>query len=359
MDEFEAGKELIEVTDASYKAGNYLFAELEGAVADAVTTAEKSSQAVYNDIFSRLVVNPDTKQIEQSTDNLALIQPLMGQLKTVQTQFRAAYGRAMVGSRTKIINEEKKKEKEIGEILKEVGIKTKRGNLSDESYGLIKAINERGYAKINSIIHKWEQFIYDTFYSGILGNLDLVGFRGSFFDEDDHLKIGSTLRGEALQTALISVVEQRTSFVRQQAREEGMTYVWNFNPMDRLTKPICAMATTAGCISAREMASDYGFPPRYICRCDISFTRKEWVNVNRGINAGIEERRVKWIRELENSPKQRGEWMREGHLVRSHDPERIAGTLMYASVVAQIEAGSVPVPAYALRPEDEDLQDAF
>ncbi len=325
-----------------------------------VTTAERESEAIYNEVFARLTIDKDSKQIIQSVDNLALVHQLMSRLRDVQIQFRARYGKVMTDNRSRIIIEEKQKEKEIGEVLAKAGIKSKnRGHLSKEAYGLIKAINERGYAKINAILAKWEQFVYDTFFAGVLNSLTIPDFKTTFYDQDQHLKIGSTLRGDALREALMSAVEQRTAFVRQQAREEGMTYVWNFNPMDRRTKPVCASATVAGCIPATRMASDYGFPPRFICRCDVSFTRREWVNVNRGINEGIEERRKKFIKELENAPRQRSEWMRDGHLVRSHDPERAAGTLMYASVVAQIEAASTPVPVYALRPDEEDLEDAF
>jgi hypothetical protein len=117
--------------------------------------------------------------------------------------------------------------------------------------------------------------------------------------------------------------------------------------MDQRTKPVCIEATLAGVIPEREMAAGYGFPPRFICRCEIAYTRGEWGEFNNAINGEIRSARSRLIEELNNAPKQLSQWFVGTNLVIPSDPVRAAGNKMYADIEEKLDtAESTEVPDF-------------
>ena len=187
-------------------------------------------------------------------------------------------------------------------------------------------------------------------YIAIAKELDIMSFREIFFNKDGSVKVGSSLEEETVAEAMQAVTEQRTAFVQQKARENGYTYCWNSNPMDPRTKPECIMASLAGVIPEREMGAVHGFPPRWICRCELVYTRPEWMNVNRGVNAAIAERRVKLIDSLIDAPRQKSVWLWRDKKIYPTEASRRAGQKMYQEVKDRLDlVMATEVPAYDVR----------
>ena len=151
---------------------------------------------------------------------------------------------------------------------------------------------------------------------------------------------------ETMLATMTSIGEQRTSYIRKKAEESGYKFCWNANPMDPQTKPECIDASVAGVISEEAMGNDYGFPPRYICRCEIVYTRPEWVRVNQGINSALEDRRNVLVQSLIDAPRQMTSWKVKGKVVRAVDITRLQGNLMYKETADKlkllVDRGMVP-----------------
>ncbi|KKL06971.1 hypothetical protein LCGC14_2590720, partial [marine sediment metagenome] len=204
-------------------------------------------------------------------------------------------------------------------------------------FELMEISNNQTLKKMNDILVKWRNFAYDTFYSGVIRGVPIAVFRSMFFNKDGSLKVGSSLDEETMYTTMQSIGEQRTSYIRKKAEESGYKFCWNANPMDPQTKGECIEATIAGVISEGEMSSGYGFPPRHICRCELVYTRPEWVTVNRGINSALEDSRSVLVQSLIDAPRQMASWKVKGKVVKATDITRLQGNLMYKETSDKLE----------------------
>jgi hypothetical protein len=338
----KAGKNIYRNNKRYHAVSTSIFSGMEKDLRKIVDTATRESASVYAEIFRKLTVS-EGGIIELTTENLAQASPLMARIEVIQNEFRQRYGSVVTAARTNIIQVAKNREFEIEKILKKEGIDVDRSTLTEEIYNILETIHQQGFKRMNDVILRWKDFVYDTFFAGVTKGLTIDDFRNTFFNTTGTLKIGSSLEQISISEAMIAVTEERTAFNRQKAKEEKMTYCWNFNPLDFKTKPECLSATLAGVISEKEMGSSYGFPPRYVCRCEITFTRPEWVELNQGINEGIEERRQQYLNDLENAPRQKPFWTQAGTKVVPLDPERASGTKMYKDIQEKHNLASYPV----------------
>ena len=302
---------------------------------------------LYDQVLSSLETIPGTSMPINTVGNLSQVSTLMQGLDAIQNDYRQAYGQLIRNARLDMLEIVITREAALEKVLKdEEGIIEDRTLVSDQSFEMMDAGYQKTLQRMNVTLDKWKSFAYDTFYSGLIKGVPISLFKSWFFNEDGTLKIGSSLDEESTYTAVQSIVEQRTAYLRGKALENGWKYCWNSNPMDPLTKSECIDATIAGVISEAEMGSGYGFPPRYICRCEIVYTRPEWVRVNQGVNTSIEKSRQSLVQQLINAPRQKGKWTRNGKVVKAKDITRAKGNLMYKDVEDKLgllaDRGSVP-----------------
>ncbi len=304
---------------------------------------------LYDQVLSSLETIPGTSMPINTVGNLSQVSTLMQGLDAIQNDYRQAYGQLIRNARLDMLEIVITREAALEKVLKdEEGIIEDRTLVSDQSFEMMDAGYQKTLQRMNVTLDKWKSFAYDTFYSGLIKGVPISLFKSWFFNENGTLKIGSSLDEESTYTAVQSIVEQRTAYLRGKAQENDWKFCWNSNPMDPLTKSECIDATIAGVISEAEMGSGYGFPPRHICRCEIVYTRPEWVRVNQGVNTSIEKSRLSLVQQLINAPRQKGKWTRNGKVVKAKDITRAKGNLMYKEVEDKLGllADRGPVPDF-------------
>jgi hypothetical protein len=99
------------------------------------------------------------------------------------------------------------------------------------------------------------------------------------------------------------------------------------------------------------MGTEYGFPPRYVCRCELVYTRRDWVGVNQGVNQAIRDRRKALIADLEAAPRQKSYWYwtnPQGERIRVWaEGKKASGDVMYKETADKLKlVKSKTVPDY-------------
>ncbi len=315
------------------KRSDRFFKELEIDLKRLNKMTTRVTNKLYDQVLSSLETIPGTSMPINTVGNLSQVSTLMQGLDAIQNDYRQAYGQLIRNARLDMLEIVITREAALEKVLKdEEGIIEDRTLVSDQSFEMMDVGYQKTLQRMNVILDKWKSFAYDTFYSGLIKGVPISLFKSWFFNENGTLKIGSSLDEESTYTAVQSIVEQRTAYLRGKAQENDWKFCWNSNPMDPLTKSECIDATIAGVISEAEMGSGYGFPPRHICRCEIVYTRPEWVRVNQGVNTSIEKSRQSLVQQLINAPRQKGKWTRNGKVVKAKDITRAKGNLMYKEV---------------------------
>jgi len=308
--------------------------------------ATREASKVYNYMLTSLTTMDGTSIPKSSTANLSLVSMLMQGIDSIQDTYRRKYSELLQEAKGDLVEITTEREYKIEKELYKIGIEENRTDVGFETFEMMEISHRQLLKKMNNILYKWRNFAYDTFYSGIIRGVPIVVFKSMFFNKDGSLKVGSSLDEETMYETMTSIGEQRTSYIRGKAADSGYTYCWNANPMDPQTKGECIEATIAGVISEGEMSTGYGFPPRYICRCELVYTRPEWVTVNKGINSAIESRRNVLVQSLLNAPRQKAMWTVKGKTVRATDTTRLQGNLMYKETSDKLkllaDRGAVP-----------------
>jgi hypothetical protein len=306
-------------------------------------TTTNAARRLYNSVIKRLVTDQEG-MIVNSVSNLSQAQFLTTGLDPITSRYREVYGEMFRKHREELFDNMVEREARIAKRLEIIGEKENRAELTEESWGIISVINEQNLRKVNNMLLKWKETVYDIFVAGVVKSLDPVQLLESFFTTTGSLKIGSSLEEESVAAAMYSATEQRNSFNRQRAKELNYDYCWNANPMDQRTKSECISATIAGVIPEKEMGTIYGFPPRHICRCELIYTRGEWTGVNEAINSEIRGQRTSLLEELYSAPTQVASWIWKGKRIMA--PAARAGQ-PYAEVQEKIDLlESMEVPEY-------------
>lgn len=314
------------------------------------TRAHREALLAYRSLEDRLDISPGNISFAFSMDNLERLSRFMPRfnefLGKYLTQYRDMYER----NRVVMFQQLRKKEEMLMVALKPMGIEDDRISTSQGTVDLVNAVNAKMYENMKVITAKWKTFVYDSFFSAIAQSWTRKRLEEVWEDDDGNLRIGSSLQGLTDAEAQIAATTERTAYLREQAKQNNYTYCWNVNPMDRRTKPECINASLAGVIPEGEMENAYGFPPRYVCRCEIAYTRGEWTEFNGAINKEIGKVRLRLIDSLESAPRQKSSWERinkDGSVtvVRPTDPQRLAGDKMYKDIeekLAAVEGITVP-----------------
>lgn len=334
--EEEIGRKIVEFVWTNKKHGDVFFDRLQKQLSRLNVKTTKEATKLYNRVLSSLDLKD--KLVENSINNLSKVRVLMLGIDDIQRIYKRQYGGLTREARKESQELLKAREDKITKLLSKVGIVEQDRNLiTEENFNLMEMLNTQGYKRINQTLEKWKNFAYDTFYVGVTRGMNVADFKSLFYTDSGTLKIGSSLVQESEMETMISITEQRTAFLQQRAKELGYKYCWNSNPMDMRTKPECISASLAGVITEVAMGTDHGFPPRYICRCELVYTRGEWTGVNKGVNEAIVERRLHLLEELKSAPNQMAKWKRAGAWIVPKEELRAAGLKPYKEVEDKIE----------------------
>ena len=325
----KVGEQIGKILLVTRKKSDRFFDSVQRDLRKLNSLATKEAVKVYNRVLTSLITVEGTSIPKNDVNNLSLISMLMQGIDIIQDEYRRRYSRLLQGARGDLIEITTEREFKVEKALQKIGINENRTVAGTETFELMEIANNQTLKKMNDILVKWRNFAYDTFYSGIIRGVPIAVFKSMFFNKDGSLRIGSSLDEETMLATMTSIGEQRTSYIRKKAEESGYKFCWNANPMDPQTKPECIDASVAGVISEEAMGNDYGFPPRHICRCEIVYTRPEWVRVNQGINSALESRRNILVQSLIDAPRQMASWKVKGKVVRAVDITRLQGNLMY------------------------------
>ena len=283
--------------------------------------------------------------IANSMDNLEKLSIWMPAFDLMLNQYRNDFRKKYESNRVNLYEVIKDKEYRIMKVVAKMGVTDDRVTATDESIGLMNAIFDNVYINIDTMLLKWRGYAYDAFFQGVTQSLTKERLRDKFVNSTGSLRIGSSLEETSELEASIGAVSAKTAYLQQKAKENGYKYCWNANPMDRRTKPICMQASLAGVISESDMIGQYGLPPRFVCRCEIVYTRGEWVELNQSINEELRHVRRRLIDELDDAPKQLTQYWIAGKLIIPTDPIRRAGDKMYSDIeekLAVANANEVP-----------------
>jgi hypothetical protein len=351
VDELKIGERHLRESLKGKKSGDVILTSLQKALARLNKEASKRATQLYESIFKKLDIDKGSGLIKNTVVNLSLVNEMTAGLEPITNAYRTAYGQLIRDYREDTFAALAEKEDRIKFHLDKIGMKEDRNILTPEAFSQIAILNEKNLRKVNALLLKWKDTVYDLFISGVNRGMDLISFRNSFYNETGTIKIGSSLEQETTATAMQAVTEQRTAFVRQKAKENQYDYCWNANPLDPLTKPICLEASLAGVIPEAAMGTEYGFPPRYVCRCELVYTRRDWVGVNQGVNQAIRDRRKVLIADLEAAPRQKSYWYwtnPQGERIRVWaEGKKASGDVMYKETADKLKlAKSKTVPDY-------------
>lgn len=336
LTEEEIGKKIVEAVWMNKKHGDVFFDKLQKQLNKLNVKTTKETTKLYNKVLSSLDLKD--KLVENSVSNLSKVRVLMVGIDEIQRIYRRQYSGLTRETRKESQELLKTREDKITKLLSKVGIVEQDRNLiTKENSKLMEMINVQGYKRINQTLEKWKNFVYDTFYIGTTRGMNIADFKSLFYTDSGALKIGSSLAQESEMETMISIAEERTAFLQQRAKELGYKCCWNSNPMDMRTKPECISASLAGVITEGEMGTDHGFPPRFLCRCELVYTRCEWTGVNKGINGAIAERRLHLLEELKSAPNQMTKWKKAGTWVVPKEELRAAGLKPYKEIEDKIK----------------------
>ena len=343
----EIAEKLIKEYETNRKKSNSIYEELKVKMDRLNNATSRKATSLYNKVISSLVLD-DNGSVATVNSNYVKVGLLMNGLDTIQTKYREQFGKVYDGTRNELIAVSAFKNRKTGIAIELLGNKKQRTSVTKENLKVLNKIHLQGFKQINTMLKKWKDFAYDMFYFGVTKNMKPIAMKSLFYNESGTLKIGSSLDEESLIIANMNLVEERTTFVRQKAAESGYNYCWNYNPIDPRTKPECLQASMAGVIPESEMGTDHGFPPRYICRCDLVYVRPEWVGLNKAVNKTLDDRRISLIKDLADAPKQKTKWLRDGKWVFPKDPLRRKGKVYKDISEKMVLAKKTKVPVYTI-----------
>lgn len=331
----------------------------EADLSNLLSNTNKKARRFYVNILKSLEVGNNQRIKATPVSNFAKMERVRKGVDNLSAELRSSILRMASSGRKDLLQLIFEKEKALETILGNVGVENKRSKITKAEADILDRLFKASLNRINITLEKWRSFSYNTFFNGISAGIKPIDLETELFTEDGNIRIGSSLESEIDYETTRGLMEQRTQYQLGRAERLGYGMCWNFNPMDQKTKPICMSASLAGVIPKEEMRADYGFPPRFRCRCDITFVDASWNDFNNGINSAIENRRTEAIALLEDMPKQKTEWRRRSHSretatgkvvrvkrhdVETKDPGRLEGK-RYADVEERLdilEEGRVP-----------------
>lgn len=345
----DLGQQFVAASFKSKKEGDAIFNELDKALKKMNRKIHTLALKKYQALLDRLVTASEAAILVSSMDNLERLSSFMPDLEPILNLYRVEYRQVYMSFRKDLFGQMADKEARLMTVMKKMNVTDDRVTIDQPTLNLLDAINENMYRNIENIMVKWRNYVYDLFFAAITQNWRASRLIENWTTPEGYLKIGSSLEGMTEVEASMAAVAERTTYLQENAKRNGYTFCWNVNPMDQRTKPDCIQASLAGVIPEEEMGTNYGFPPRFVCRCEIAYTRGEWSDLNKSINKEISKVRIRLIDELKDAPKQKSSWERivggKSTTVTPKDPERASGEKMYKDIekkLATAEGMTVP-----------------
>jgi len=344
------GKDFVNASFASKKEMDKVMDSLRADLQRLNSRTHRGALLLYRSLEDRLDKKPDTLSFEFSMDNLERLSRFMAKVDEVVGKYQIDFRNVYEQNRVPMFKQLRRKEEKIQKVLAQFGIKDDRITTTKSAVDLVNAVNKKMYENIGVIMAKWRTFVYDTFFEAITQQWTSIRLADRWVDETGQLRIGSSLEGMTDAEAMRAATTERTAYLQEQAKKNNYDYCWNVNPMDALTKDECIKASMAGVIPEKEMGAVYGFPPRYVCRCEIAYTRGEWTEFNSAINNELKDVRLRLIQSLEDAPKQKSSWERinkDGSvtIIKPKDLDRLSGEKMYKDIerkLTLVEGLTVP-----------------
>jgi hypothetical protein len=290
----------------------------------------------------------DTDIIKNNTANKKIIAATSARLKRELKKHKSVMDKALssVGEVSTDVYQELKKSDAtyLGEERYAAFVDLDDDVIDDTDELHKEALERNGIQTANS-----SKYLRDALQAALLFNLSVNALRGRLFSASGHVNTspaGSTLYSDSLGS-LNSFGGSILNFYSNVAyvQQEGLKEVFNSNPMDERTKPICASATSAGIISIKQMESAYGNPPRMICRCDLVYINPKWKDVKQDIGQLIEEQKKAW-RDLLLKQKRR----KDGNfyanvseqlkvLTKDYTPKKFTETALHTTKMQELNRG--------------------
>ena len=314
----------------------------------------------YSDLLLGFALDPVSGVIKPTLYNSGRISASKNRAERMAKQFVTRIHKKLKTGRRSFLDESKERDKELGRLLKKIGEQQERGKKSDRTKQLLQQLSEDSNDAITAFFQKWIGYYPSILTRGLTSGQRPQQIKELLLLPNGHIRIGSSLEESVAREAAMDLLEQRTAATLAEARELKLDSCWNANPMDNLTKPVCAQASTAGVIPIGDMEGNYGMPPRYICRCDLMIVSSEWKDLNKGINQSIEKRRQEVVEELRGAEAKKASWdvagytRADGTVVKGYTahvdpnkyPLRAEGLEHYALTGEKLKAWDVPVPEY-------------
>lgn len=344
----KVGKQLFKLERRYSKAANgtldLFFKDLAREIAD----INREIADFYNTMLLGFAVDKKTGRIKPTLFNSGRISVSKNRAEKMARDFIERINEKLNSGRRSFLGESSQRDRELKRLLKKAGIKLDRTSAGEQAKKLLQDLTEDAEGAVRSSFQKWSLYYPSILRRAVTTNQKPETVKALLIQPNGHIRIGSSLNEQVMRDAAMDLLQQRTAQTLVEARELKLDSCWNANPMDQLTKPECAQASTAGVIPIPDMESNYGMPPRYICRCDIMIVSSKWTNLNKGVNRSIEQRRTEVIAELQDSPAKLSGWKVSGYT--KADGTKVKG---YTSAV---DADKYPVRA-AGHEHYQDTQD--
>jgi len=344
--QYQAGLKIYSESIKNKRKTDRIFDGMQSQLQKINKFAARELHNVLNSNLKKLDI--EDGRVKTTSNNLAVLSDILVGVDRIQNVYIDKYKQVLGQNRTKLFDLSNEKTNKLNDIYESIGFQAINTELSTEALEQVEITDKISNERISSILDKWRNFVRDTFNNGVSSNVPIAEFKERFFQKNGHVKIGSSLDEESEVEALIRASEERTKYQVDQAQQNGYDCCWNSNPMDNRTKPECIEATAVGVVPKSQMQSDHGFPPRHICRCDLTFTRCEWKVVNAGINYAINESRLRLIDKIESDPKSYKKTDPDELYQASKDQIRVAKNtqpefLLIPEQIEQIENGTLDI----------------
>jgi len=351
------GKKFYSLAIRSRKDSNKILSDSQADINRLNNIIDKKASTEYMKFLSDLEKDKDNR-LANKNSNIAKINIFLNKTEEkVFNPYKKKYSKVSNSTVRDVLKQEKNFIKSRNNLF---GLENKT-IITKDLNARLSNLNKASFQRINQTIKKWHDFAYGVFLRGITQQQTIDKIIEQLLTQFGSIRIGSSFGQSTEAEMIINAVSQRTAFVMEDAKKQNLKCCWNGNPIDRRTKPICLEASIAGVIPEKQMLDTYGPPPRYICRCDLVYTRCEWSDINTGINQTIEERRIKLIDILKSDPDsyQKSSWFAningEKKRIIPNDPTRAAGKLLYKNMEEMIGLlESNPVDEYEI-PNPESI----
>ena len=354
----KTGRNLFKLEGRYIKAANRTFDLFFKDLAKEMTEISKEIAEFYSFILGGMSLDKETGGIKLTTANSLKVSAAKMRAERMSKGFSKRITTKLGGGRKAFLGERGTRDKEAKKILKKEGIEVNYGDIPDKTKQLLRDLGDDSSSQIVSFFNKWVHYFPHIIRTAISTGQNPARTRELLLLPNGHIRVGSSLEEAVYREAAMDLLRQRTAQTVSEAQRLKLTHCWNANPMDSRTKPICASATTVGIIPLQDMEDNYGFPPRFVCRCDLMITDPSWVEINQGVNQAIEQRRKEVIKELQDLPSQMTSWRVSGYtradgtrvagsMREAQDPLRAEGLRRYQEVEDRIEIWSErEVPEY-------------